>query len=89
MVDDPEGYFAAARMRREREITSEAHKPAILAPGIVKMSVRGDEQDVERLIAKMRTEGIRVWRADSSGTRSGNEAGFQYFSVEVPRDADG
>jgi len=90
MVEDPAGYFADARARRGREVRAEhagEEKPATLIAGVVKMSLRGATEDVERLVAAMRAAGIVVWRADSSGTKSGNVAGFQYFSVEVPQDA--
>jgi hypothetical protein len=84
------------REARERP-TSEApprqagssHSPATLAPGIVEMSLRGDDSDVERLLKLMDAAGVKAWRTNSTGTRDGNRVGFQYFSVEVPRGSDG
>lgn len=59
-------------------------KPSTLGPGIVEMSLRGTDEDVEALVAKLRHEGIQVWRRESRGTRSGNVAGYRYFTVEIP-----
>jgi hypothetical protein len=66
-----------------------SHSPATLAPGIVEMSLRGDDSDVGRLLKLMDAAGVKAWRTNSTGTRDGNRAGFQYFSVEVPRDDRG
>lgn len=65
-------------------------KPAtVVAAGVVEMSLRGASEDVERLVEKMRTEGIPVWRVPVQALADGRTAGYEYFSVEVPRDADG
>jgi hypothetical protein len=66
-----------------------SHSPATLVPGIVQMSLRGTDQDVELLVTAMRKMGIVVWRGNSPGTQDGNRAGYNYFSVEVPRDTRG
>jgi hypothetical protein len=65
------------------------HSPATLAPGIVEMSLRGDNSDIERLLKLMDAAGVKAWRTNSAGTRGGNRVGFQYYSVEVPRDDRG
>lgn len=69
----------------------EAPKPAtVVAAGVVEMSLRGASADVERLVERMRTEGgIPVWRVPVHALQDGREAGYEYFSVNVPRDADG
>lgn len=89
MTERPSAYFSAARARAERYVAAETRKPATLAPGIVAMSLRGGTQDVERVIAAIRAAGGKVFRANSRGTRSGNQAGYQYFSVEIPKVVDG
>lgn len=99
MTEDPDRYFGEAWERSRQEVLAErsgqsststvSGTAATLAPGIVEMSLRGDEQDVERLVASMRAKGLVMFRADSAGTKDGNRAGYRYFSVEVPRDADG
>jgi hypothetical protein len=66
-----------------------SHSPATLAPGIVEMSLRGSDSDVERLLKLMDDAGMRAWRTNSSGTRDGNRVGYSYYSVEVPRDGHG
>jgi len=89
----PEGagegrYSREAWEETRREALAErsgATSPVTLAPGIVKMSLRGGDGDVEKLVAAMRAAGIVVWRGDSSGTRAGNQAGYRYFTVEVPK----
>jgi hypothetical protein len=53
------------------------------------MSLRGTDEDVDRLVTAMREMGIVVWRGNSPGTQSGNRAGYDYFSVEVPRGTGG
>jgi hypothetical protein len=80
----------AARVSEPPTRTTDGdHAPSTLVPGIVRMSLRGDPGDIERLVTAMRGMGIVVWRGDSTGTRSGNSVGYQYFSVEVPKDSDG
>ena len=58
--------------------------PATLVPGIVRMSLRGGQADVEHVITMIEQAGAKVWRGDSPGTTSGNQAGHRYFTVEVP-----
>lgn len=84
MVEDPDRYFSRARIRAQQETRAPARKPAVLAPGIVAMSLRGDKQDVERLVAAMREMGVVVWRIPDRGLQGGREAGYAYFSAEVP-----
>lgn len=78
-----------ARKAEPPRQASSSHSPATLAPGIVEMSLRGDGSDVERLLELMHGAGVKAWRTNSSGTRDGNRAGFQYFSIEVPRGSGG
>jgi hypothetical protein len=85
MTADPGGYFDRARMRAEREIASQDRKPATLGPGVVEMSLRGAEEDVERLVEAMRAAGVKVWRVNDVGLRGGRGAGYSYFSLEVPQ----
>lgn len=66
-----------------------SHSPATLAPGIVEMSLRGDDSDIEQILERLRGVGIKAWRANSAGTQDGNRAGYLYYSVEVPRDNRG
>ena len=65
------------------------HSPATLVPGIVRMSLRGDSSDVERFITAIEDADFKVWRGDSPGTMDGNQAGFRYFTVQVPGVRDG
>ena len=86
MIEDPDRYFGEAWERTRREVLAErgGGKPAVLAPGIVAMSLRGASEDVERVLVVLRAAGVIVRRHDSRGTRSGNAAGFRYYTVEVP-----
>ena len=82
------------RIRMERDVSADwgGHrsrpKPAVLGPGIVEMSLRGADEDVERILDALRAGGAVVRRRDTCGTRTGNRAGYRYYSAEVPRDAD-
>jgi hypothetical protein len=54
------------------------------------MSLRGDPADVEQVVTAIERAGAKVWRGDSPGTRSGNQAGFRYFTIQIlPGDGDG
>lgn len=99
-IDGDPGRYSAEAWEQTRQEARAADAPprlagsndsaATLVPGIVRMSLRGDPADVERLVAAMRGIGIVVWRGDSAGTKGGNRAGFHYFTVEVPPgDGDG
>lgn len=68
---------------------SDSHSPATLVPGIVRMSLRGDDEDTLAIVAALRGRGFKVWVGDSPGTKGGNEAGFRYFTVKVRDDRDG
>jgi hypothetical protein len=51
---------------------SEPPKSAtVVAAGVVEMSLRGASDDVERLVAKMRSEGIPVWRVPVQALNDG------------------
>ena len=97
-----EGRYSADAWERTRQEARErpaaeapprqasgSHSSATLAPGIVEMSLRGDDQDALAVVAALRGRGFKVWVTDSNATRSGNRAGYRYFSVEVPRGSDG
>lgn len=94
-VDGDQGRYSAAAWERTRQEAraaeasprpaSSGHSPATLVPGIVRMSLRGDPADVERFVAAIEKTGVKVFRGDSPGTRSGNQAGFRYFTVQVDR----
>lgn len=66
----------------------QASRPATLVRGVVEMSLRGASEDVERLVKAMRDMGIAVWRVPVRALQDGRAAGYEYFSVEVPRDTD-
>lgn len=66
-----------------------SHSPSTLVPGVVEMSLRGDDKDALAVVASLRGAGFKAWVTDSNATRSGNRAGYRYFSVEVPRDDRG
>lgn len=69
---------------------SGSRTPATLVPGVVRMSLRGGDKDMLAIVAALRGRGLKVWVGDSPGTRDGNDAGFRYFTVEVPPgDGDG
>lgn len=92
-----QGYWDAAWERSEAEVLAEraAQPPAdlgdsrrlsTLGPGIVAMSLRGDDEDVEVVVAALRGCGFKVWVSDSHATEEGNRLGYRYYSVEVPAD---
>lgn len=101
MAANPTRYFDEAWERGEQEVLAEraadgapTRRPirprTTLGPGIVEMSLRGnDDTDIERLVAAMRGAGIVVWRVPERFLKDGHDVGYRYFSVEVPRDADG
>jgi hypothetical protein len=96
MQADPDRYFGEAWERSKADVLAERssqppdrRSPSTLVPGIVAMSLRGDQADLEQIIAILKAADLELWRADSHGTRSGNRAGFRYFTVKVRDDRDG
>lgn len=58
---------------------------ATLVSGVAEMSLRGySDREVDVTVAALRAAGFGVWRSNSSGTKSGNAAGYRYFTVRVP-----
>lgn len=90
------GYWSAAWERGEAEVLAEraaqppacrrdgSRRPSTLVPGVVAMSLRGDAADVNRMVERMRSAGLKVWHVRGEAASDGRAAGFRYFSVEVP-----
>lgn len=75
-----------ARASEAPQRPASSHSPATLVPGIVRMSLRGAPADVAQVVAAIEKSGAKVWRGDSPGTTTGNQAGFSYFTVQVDSD---
>jgi hypothetical protein len=95
MTRDPACYFGSAWAESKREVLAEqsgaeASPPkssrSTLVPGVLEVSLRGSREDVDAALDVMRSAGLRVWRTSSPGTRSGNAAGYRYFTLELPSD---